>query len=225
MMIAGGVIGGVRTEVLFGSGAGNTTAPVNNLTVTDQNLGPAHPSRQMIVLVRGVNANVVSDQNYTTGVTVGGVAAARKIALPAGNNNVHVTAWITPRQNEGGPSGTTGTVVVSRSTGNGFTSSTGFLMFAAYGLRESDPVDFDYHVNAGSVTLALAGGGIMTAMAIGVPGEIAWGGATEVYDAPFGVSGANQLSGALISGTSASPGYSVTAANDSGTQMLAVSWR
>src|SRR5690606_12989602 len=125
-------IGGKQAEVVFADAASNSSNPLNNFNHS-ANFGAEHPSRQIIVLAYGFNSNLVSDSNYTTGVTVGGIAATRKVA-PTGNQLSHLTAWITPRADSGGPTGTSGTIQVSRSTGNGF-DTVGYAAFAAYNLK------------------------------------------------------------------------------------------
>src|SRR5690606_34145111 len=111
MMIAGGIIGGRLPEVVYVATGVNTSSPGNSYSFTNRDFGAEHPSRQIIVLVHGSNANLVVDQNYTTSVSVGGVAATRKVA-PTTSVNTHRTAWITPRMDNGGPSGTSGTIQI-----------------------------------------------------------------------------------------------------------------
>src|SRR5690606_41583283 len=97
-----------------------------------------YPHLPSTTLFRSISANLVSDTNCTTSVAVGGVAATRKVAPPSASNS-HFTAWITPRLDSGGPSGASGTIRVSRSTGNGY-NTVAFAAFAAYHLKGSDPV-------------------------------------------------------------------------------------
>lgn len=228
MMIACGIIGGLRTEVVFLAAASNSSSPLNNFTQNDQPFGDEDPSRQIIVLVYGNNSNLVQDSNYTTAVTVGGVSATRKVQ-PSGNQLRHFTAWITPRLDNSGPSGTSGTIQATRSTGNGYTT-VGFAAFAAYNLKGSDPIDAYLTTSqnpAASTTLQVLGGGIITAFAQGdTTGAFDWTGADEVYDATGGVSGSQRFSAALVSRANASAAHLIEAdSDDTSDGMIAVSWR
>ena len=109
--LPGGFPGAIATSgkpasVAFAGAAINTSSPLNNFSAT-RDRGPEDPSRQIIVLVRGYNANLVTDGNFTTQVTVAGAAATRVYA-PASNAQNHWTAWITSRQDSGGPTGASG---------------------------------------------------------------------------------------------------------------------
>lgn len=226
MMIAGGVIGGKKTKVVYIANGVNTSSPLNTLNATNRSFGDEHASRQIIVLVFGSNANVVSDSNFTTSVTVGGVSAARKIQ-PSSGSNAHRTAWITPRQDSGGPSGTSGTISITRSVGNGFTTVF-FVAFAAYNLRSSDPVDdLLTFGDPASGSIDLAGGGILTALAhISPPGNsFVWTGAEKASDDSGGVGSGSQRSAALISPTTAAPGHIISADCGNVCSLFAVSWR
>lgn len=225
MMIAGGIIGAPRTDVIFLAAGASSSSPFNNLTRSDWPFGDEHPSRQIIVLVRGRNANGVLDQNYTTAVTVGGVSATRKYT-PTGNEISHWTAWITPRMDAGGPTGTTGTIVASRSVGNGFNFA-GMIAFAAYNLKSSDPIDAQTaDGDPAGVAINLVGNGILTAMAhVTSNSAFTWTGANEVADQAAGVSNSERISGALISRTSGATGYEVEADTSASCSMIAVSWR
>lgn len=225
MKLGTGVIGGLpKAEVVGTGGHGNSSSPLNSLTLSGASLGVAHSSRQIIVIVSGQNANIVSDSNYTTAVTVGGVSATRKIS-PVGSVNSHTTVWITPRQDNGGPTGTTGNVVATRSTGNGYTRVT-FLVFAAYKLKTSEPHDFLSTV--GTTTVNILGGGIVTCMGAGssVNGGFTWTNATEFIDFTTGVGAAFQFSGAVISESPAATAFPITASQSAGTfSTFAASWR
>lgn len=228
MMIAGGIIGAKLPEVVFVASGINTTNPINTVNFTNRSFGDEHPSRQIIVLVYGINSNLVIDQNYTTSVTVGGVSATRKVQ-PSGNALGHSTAWITPRLDDGGPEGTTGTITVQRSTGNGF-SEAAMVAFAAYDLRESDPYDFGFGSGAPSTTaLDLQGGGVLTALAHSLD-EIptfSWTGADVQSNDSGGVGTGSRWSAALLNKTPRKTAHTVVADNglQSGIAMLAVSWR
>ena len=223
------VAAGVKpADVVFAAASSNSSSPLNNFSKTNQGFGAEDPSRQIIVLVFGYNANLVSDTNFTTSVTVGGVGAIRKVA-PSSKGIGHFTAWITPRADSGGPTGTSGTIQVSRSTGNGY-NTVGFAAFAAYNLRDSDPIE-SYSTTgqspSASGTLALRAGGILTAFAqADVSTEITWAGADEVYDAAGGVNGSQRFAAALLSKTSATVAHAISADSaDSSDAMIAVSWR
>jgi len=227
MMIAGGIIGAPLTDVIFLAAGASSSSPFNNLTRSDWPFGDVHPSRQIIVLVRGRNANSVNDQNFTTAVTVGGVSATRKYTPPGNQVNVsHWTAWITPRMDEGGPTGTTGTIVASRSVGNGFNFA-GMIAFAAYNLKSSDPIDAQTaNGDPAGVAINLVGNGILTAMAhVTANSAFTWTGANEVADQAAGINNAERISGALISRTSGATGYVVEADTSASCSMIAVSWR
>lgn len=225
MMIAGGIIGAPLTDVIFLAAGASSSSPFNNLTRSDWPFGDEHPSRRIIVLVIGRNANSVLDQNYTTAVTVGGVSATRKYA-PTGNERIHWTAWITPRMDAGGPTGTTGTIVASRSVGNGFNFA-GMIAFAAYNLKSSDPIDAKTASgDPAGVAINLVGNGILTAMAhVTANSDFTWTGANEVADQAAGVNNGERISGALISRTSGATGYEVEADTSESCSMIAVSWR
>lgn len=221
------VIGGKQAEVVFADAGSNSSSPLNNFNAASS-FGTEDPSRQIIVLAFGNNANLVSDSNYTTGVSVDGIAATRKVA-PTGSQLRHFTGWITPRADSGGPTGTSGIIQIRRSIGNGY-ATVGFAAFAAYNLKGSNPVD-SYNTTSqspsASGTVALAGGGILTALAqADVSTGITWTGADEVYDATGGVGGSQRFGAALLSKTSASAAHLVTADSaDNFDAMIAVSWR
>ena len=228
MMIAGGIIGAKLPEVVFVASGINTTNPINTVNFTNRSFGDEHPSRQIIVLVYGENANLVSDSNFTTHVTVGGIAATRKVQ-PSGNAMIHSTAWITPRLDNGGPQGQSGTIQIRRSTGNGFLVGA-MVAFAAYNLRGSDPYDFGFGSGAPSVaSLDLPGGGIMTALALSYDeGPLfSWTGVEVQSNDRGGVGSGSRWSAALLNKTTRKTAHTVVADNGrpSGITMLAVSWR
>jgi len=229
MMMFGGIIGGRLPEVVFLTAAANSSNPINNFTQNDQPLGDEHPSRQIIILAFGSNANLVSDTNFTTSVAVGGVAATRKVAPPSASM-LHFTAWITPRLDSGGPSGASGTIRVSRSTGNGY-ETVAFAAFAAYHLRGSDPVGSYLTISqspSASGPVALASGGILTAFARAeITTGFTWNGADKVYDATgSGVTASQRFSAAMLNKTSGSAGHTVEADSAANfDRMIAVSWR
>ena len=229
MMIAGGIIGGRLPSVAFVASGVNTTNPIRTVNFTNRSLGEEHPSRRIIVLVFGDNANLVIDSNYTTAVTVGGVAATRKVQ-PPGPSSAHLTAWITPRLDAGGPQGATGTITVERSIGNGFNTAA-MVAFAAYDLREDNPYDFGFASLSAPFTasLALRGGGILTAMAYSGDEQFsfAWIGANVQSNDVGGVGSGIRWSAALLNRTPSTDAHTVIADNGrpSGVRMLAVSWR
>lgn len=228
MMIAGGVIGGKRTEVVYVASGINTSNPINTVNFNNRNFGPEEPSRQIIVLVFGSNSNILGDSNFTTDVTVGGVAAIRKVQ-PSSSASWHATAWITPRLDSGGPEGESGTIQIRRSTGTGFLTGA-MVAFAAYNLRESDPHDFGFGSGSPSTTfLDLRGGGILTAIAHSLTETTpySWIGAVVQSNDVGGVGSGSRWSAALLNKTSATEGHTVVADNRQadGTIMLAVSWR
>lgn len=228
MMMFGGIIGAKLPEVVFVASGINTTNPINTVNFTNRSFGTEDPSRQIIVLVYGSNSNLVIDSNYTTSVTVGGIAATRKVQ-PSGSTLDHITAWITPRQDSGGPSGTSGTITVRRSTGNGF-GTAAMVAFAAYNLRGSDPHSSVFGSGTPSTgNLALPGGGILTALAHSLTETTpyTWTGADVQSNDVGGVGSGSRWSAALLNKTSASASHTVIADNSpsGGTDMLAVSWR
>lgn len=220
------IISGAPASVVYTDSGSNTSSPFNTLTQGSESFGSESPNRRMIVLVHGNNANVVNDSNYTTAVTVGGVAATR-ILQPTGNQVVHATAWITPETSNGGPSGTSGAVTIQRAIGNGFTFC-GYGLFAAYNLRSGTPVDsIDVTGNPPSGTIDLAGNGILVALAWRIAtNTFDWTGATEQFDVAAGVSGSQRISGALESRTAAQTGRTVTAdAGGTNSYLIAASFR
>lgn len=189
---------GVQPPEVIYAGTGNATStPVNTVTASGQDIGPESASRHIFVIVRAFNANTVSDANNVTSVTIAGVAATKLYATP-GSTVQHWTLW-----RAAVPTGTTGTISVTRSIGNGF-SSCGFVVFSAYNLRNTTPNAPVLSVVPGSSTISvdLLASGILMAMA-NAPGA-SWTGATEVVDV------ATSHTGALLSGTTAEIGHSIS---------------
>lgn len=230
------IIGGARLPTIaYVANAANSSSPLNTFNMTGASFGDESPRRQLLAIVFGINANIVSDSNYTTAVTIGGVAATRVFA-PGANRERHWTAWLTPRTEDSGPSGASGNVAATRSTGNGY-SSVGVTLFALYDLLDtSAPFDAvaDETENGStptaSIALDMAGGGVAAAMAhSGEAGAVqAWsgGGMVEVYEATGGVSGSERYSAATATKTAG--GADVAISVDNAAQfisMLGLSFR
>lgn len=193
---------GVRPpSVIFAGRGGTTTSPNNSLSVGSIDIGAAASSRQVYVLVHGVNANSVFDTNYTTSVTVAGIAATRLYNTP-GSVNAHWTLWVAAV-----PTGTSATITVTRSTGNGFNTCL-MSAFSAYDLRSTTPTDTDVTVTTASIDLP--GSGIMMAMARSSVTSLVWTGGVKQFEALGGIGSATTYSAALISGTTAELGHAVS---------------
>ena len=227
--------GAVATEEpppfsVFLGGQTSSSSPFNNFNLTSFGLGSEDPSRQILVMVYGGNANVVSDTNFTTAVSVGGVGVTR-ISQPSASTSRHHTAWLTPRQDSGGPTGATGTITASRSTGNGY-NTCGVVVYALYNRADPALAIHSEIRNAGNPTASGTFDVAHGMMIFGIcqqsssPG-FAWGGSgiDETYDNALGVGGTQRLGSARRDQVAGNAAYSVTAtgAGAATTDMLAIS--
>jgi len=201
--------------IVFGHGASNSSSPLNTFNQAGVSFGSEAASRQMLMLVYGGNANVVSDGNFTTSAAIGGVAATR-IFEPAAPAASHFTAWMTARQDAGGPSGATGAISATRSTGNGY-NTVALALFALYDLADPSLAAFDMvqaAANPVSLPLDVPARGIVAAMAqAGNTAAHTWTGAIEQFDATGGPGGSQRFSAAMASGLGAQAGYTLTCGN------------
>jgi hypothetical protein len=200
MIIATGALGTKKPSVVYAGKGMNSTSPVNSNSIS-VNLGTVAASRQVFVVVAAINANGVSDTNYTTGVTVNGASATRIYAANyAGGSGAtvqHYTMW-----RISAPTGTSVNVVATRSTGNGY-SSVAIYVFSAYDLRSTTPTSI-VHTPQTSITINVVGSGILFAAGLSGSSPVTWTGATKVADSlNSGVNASVGTSAALISGTTA----------------------
>ncbi len=216
MFVATAAIGARLADIAFAAAASNSSSPLNTFNMTGVSFGAEAARRQMLAIVRGANANLVSDTNYTTSVTIGGVGATR-IYDPGVASIQHWTAWMTARTEDGGPSGASGNVAVTRSTGNGY-NTVGVTLFALYDLRDPSLAFFDADEDSANPTASIAidlpGGGLIAAMAHAVNATAhTWTGATEVADGTGGVGGSQRFSAAMDSRTPGTAGHTITTGN------------
>lgn len=207
LFIGTSIIGARPATVEFIASGSNTTNPINSFTISSASLGPSDPSRQIIVACQRID----SSSGLNNSCSVAGVAAASVFDFnPAATSQSQF--WITPREDAGGPSGTTGNIVVGFNANILFTT---VVAFAAYNLRngtavfDADGVSF---TNPAQVSINLAGGGILVAAAreSGTPAAFTWVGATEVVDTlGSGVTSTTRRTGALTSETPAATGHTV----------------
>jgi hypothetical protein len=220
----GGGIGVTPPSIVYASQNSNSSNPINTVSRATQNLGTETPTRQMLLLLYGVNANLVSDSNWPT-CTVGGVSATR-IYNPSSGALAHFTVFLTPRTDNSGPTGSSGTVAVTRSTGNGFESAL-WGLWAVYDLittnDEYDQADGTF-ANPSAISINTPASGVAAFMAErSSGGAYSWSGASEDFDTTGGVSGAIRYSGASINPTTAQTGLSVEATSNGSNQAWGVS--
>lgn len=219
------VIGGQGASVEFAAANSNSSSPLNTYTAAGQSLGTEHATRRMLLMCYEVNANLSDVGNIDT-VTVAGVSAT-KIYEPAVNQIANFTIWLTARTADGGPSGTSGNVVIHRGTGNGF-STILFGMYAAFRMREATYYDLQDAALAdpNSVTIDKPALGFFVGLARATTaGTYTWTNAVEQYDQAAGVGGAVRTSGALITTRPALSGVTVTADTNVGCAMIGASFR
>ena len=213
----------------FLGGQTSSSSPFNNFSLTSFGMGDEDdPSRQILVMVYGLNANAASDTNFTTAVSVAGVGATR-ISQPSSSANSHHTAWLTARQDSGGPTGATGTITVSRSTGNGY-NTCGVAVYALY--NRADPA-LAFHSEIRDAANPTASGTFPVAnnmMIFGIcrqaaSNDFTWGGSgiDETFDSVLGVNGSQRLGSAKRDQVVGNAAYSVTATGSLTTSMLAIS--
>lgn len=187
--------------VSFGSVNYNTSNPINTITAASQNFGSADATRYLVMILFGINANLVFDTNYATAVSMGGVAATR-IYSPGTSSLLWWNVWVAAV-----PTGTSGTVSVTRSTGNGFEQAL-WSVFACYNL--SSPTTYTAVANntgnpTASSTLATASGGVLMAQAYKASASgFTWTNATKQVDQLAGVGNSYGLTAALANNTTGS---------------------
>lgn len=222
------IIGGALATAVYASSNSNNSSPINTITRNSQSIGTAHNKRRIILLLYNINANLVSDTTGPTSVTVDGVGLTR-VAQRSGSSVQHSTVWASDNQDEGGPSGTSVTVSVARSIGNGFTSLTGWGIWACYNVRSSTPFDtlFTGANPTASGSIDTAGGGILLGLAA-QDGPYSWGGTAgiaEDFDTTGGVGAASEYTGASRSKTPGASAATVSCTGSAFIEMLAASFR
>jgi hypothetical protein len=221
---AGGAPPADPATIVFRHGASNSSSPLTTFSQAGVGLGDEDDSRQFLMLVFGLNQSFTSDTDFTGSASIAGVAATR-VFDPVASASAHFTAWMTPRQDNGGPSGTTGTISATRSGGY---NTCALALFAIYGLVDSSLAVDDAGYASGNPTTTLqldtAVNGIVAAMARGAnTTALTWTGATEQYDATGGPGGSQRFGAAMASELAEQADYSVTAGSDTGVLGLAVS--
>lgn len=184
--------------VAFADANGSSTNP-NNSYSFGVSYGPLglHATRKLIAIVRSRNANLSVSGNPVDSLTIGGVGCTNRFQTVT--NSDAFTIWTCDM-----PAGASGTLTVTRSTGNGFEFAH-FVLFAGYDLRSAAPQSVLGDVlNAAPQTRnnVIPFGGMVAAVAYasGVAANFTWTGTgvVEVADLVVGAGALETLSGALI---------------------------
>lgn len=222
MFVGGGVIGQKNALALWANTCMSASSPENTYTFNGRNLNMADPSRVLAALIQSTNANS-SNVGGVTSVSLNGVGATQLYVSP-GSLIGRWSLWIAAS-----PTGTSGTIQVNRSTGNGF-SSAYTAVFSLYYLRDpASEIDVQEVVVASpaSVNLVTRSGGVLiaTSSALASDPDISWTGATVQNNTVGGIGGGVQMSSALVSPTGGSAAYNVEADTTGGAGLLAASFR
>ena len=174
-------------------------------TFASQNLGTETSDRFIVV---AINATPAATPRSISSVTVGGVGASVVVGAGA---SVLTEIWKTPKVSDGGPTGTSGTVVV---TFSGAMFNAQVAIYAVKGANSSTAVTVvaDAAPPLSQALFVPAGGvAIAAARAAGTPGDTTWSGLSEDTD---------QLGdGGISRGSSASAEFASDA-----TPTIAASW-
>lgn len=226
MFIATAAIGGKSATAVLADHKSNSTNPNKTYTYAGTLLGAEADSRQLVALVTSQNSNLVSDLLGTTALTIGGQSGTKLYHLPAGNQIAEWSAWIWPSTANGGPTGASDTMVITRNVGNGF-SYAHVALFAAYDLRSSALVDAqEGGGNPASINVTTRQFGILLAQAVSSGGAAHdWTGATSQIFYSGGVSGSQRISAALVSKTTSEAAHNVQVDVGAGISVHAATFR
>ena len=215
-----GIVTQLPTRIYNGTTTDTNTA--GDYTFTNHAIGPAHPSRLVVVGVHWANGLALSRD--LASATIGGNAATiHRQDVSAVNLSIH-SALISLAV----PTGTTATIFIDIATGTALRCAVS--VYSLYGLNSTTPVSTGGgNVQSGasaSGTLNINAGGIAIAAATGSADEDhTLSGLTEDNDVSFGadraVTGSNQRMGAAT-------GTTITQSSATGTAARAItlgSWR
>ena len=180
-----GFFGSQPPSVSYAAANINTTNPSNTFTWNGTSISTADPTRYMYLIAYSVSANIASDTDWVSSCSIAGVSAT-KIFAPGSSSNSAFTMW-----RAAVPTGTSGTVSLTRNTGNGF-SHVMWALFAVYNLLSTTPVHTitPSGSTSASGTLNLTAGGVAFGMAIQITNNgFTWSGLTETFDTQGGVGG------------------------------------
>lgn len=215
MFLATGAIGGALPEAVWLFGDANTTSPNASYTFSGT-FGTETPKRRIAVIAQSTN-NASSTVGNVGSLSVGGVAAT-KVYDPGSGSIINWTFWLTDTVANGGPTGASGNVVISR--GASFTTFTGVQVFALYNLRSGTPISMaeDLSGDPASVSVDTQSRGVLIAMGrhFSSASGPAWTGSTQVDDRLGGVANAVRFGAAVTNSTAAATGLTVSLDNTTG---------